>query len=194
MQALNETIERPQYLSFYLGDEEYALEILRVKEIIEYKQVTKVPSTPSYVRGVINLRGSVIPVVDLRSKFGMDYTEISKWTCIVIIEVQLDEDERTVMGIMCDRVSDVIELGDEDIDEVPEFGARIRVDCLKGMGKVDGRLNMLLDIDQVLSNDEIMALAQLDESDLEKLESEEETEAASEEAPEEAEATEEAPA
>ncbi|MCB0218992.1 MAG: purine-binding chemotaxis protein CheW [Chrysiogenetes bacterium] len=170
MEALNEVNERPQYLSFFLGDEEYALEILRVKEIIEYKRVTKVPSTPRHVRGVINLRGSVIPVVDLGAKFGLDHTQVSKWTCIVITEVQLDDTERTVMGVMCDRVSDVIELAESDIEEVPEFGARIRVECLKGMGKIDGRLSMLLDIDQILSNDEIVALSELDESDLEKLE------------------------
>ena len=139
-----------QYLTFFIHGEEYAVGILRVKEIIEFESVTRVPSVPAHVRGVINLRGAVLPVVDLSAKFGGEQSEPSRTTCIVVVETQL-RGEVIVAGVMADAVSEVVDLAAEQIDPPPSFGTGVRVDFLTGMGKLDGRLVLILDIDRVLS-------------------------------------------
>jgi len=149
-------VEQTQYLTFYLAGEEYALGILRVKEILEYDTVTPVPQTPPAIRGVINLRGSVVPVVDLAAKFGLPPSLIAKRTCIVIVEVILDGRE-TVMGVLADAVSQVMDLTAADIELPPAFGTRVKVDYLQGMGKVGKKFVLILDIDKVLSAPELLA-------------------------------------
>jgi purine-binding chemotaxis protein CheW len=155
-EAMAETVEgadRSQYLSFSLGGAEYGVGILKVKEILQYETVTRVPSTPRSVRGVINLRGAVVPVVDLGAKFGLAETAITKLTCILIVEALLDG-KPSVVGVMADAVQEVIELGPADVELPPSFGTQVRVDFLLGMGKVGKRFVLLLDIDRVISADE----------------------------------------
>ena len=147
-----------QYLTFQLGGEMYAVGILNVKEIIEYGQLTEIPMMPAFIRGVINLRGSVVPVIDLGARFGGHATETSRRTCIVIIEL-VHEDERHDIGIVVDAVSEVLEISSADIEPAPSFGAKIRTDFIAGMGKVGGRFVIVLDIQKVLSIDEIASLA-----------------------------------
>jgi purine-binding chemotaxis protein CheW len=154
-----EVVKR-QFLSFTLDQVDYAVGILQVREILQYEPVTRVPSVPRSVRGVINLRGAVVPVVDLSLKFGLPETRISARTCILIVEARLDG-EPSILGILADSVSEVLELGDADIEPPPAFGTRVRVDYLAGMGKVDGRFVLLLDLDCVLSADERGLVARL---------------------------------
>ncbi|HVU52495.1 MAG TPA: chemotaxis protein CheW [Polyangia bacterium] len=146
-----------QYLSFFIDGEEYAIGILQVKEIIRYETVTKVPTTPRWIRGVLNLRGLVVPVVDLAAKFGLRETPVTGQTCVVIVETDLDG-ERTLMGVVADAVSQVLDFRPEDIGEPPPFGTRIRVDYIVGMGKVGKKFVHILDIDGVLSAAELMAV------------------------------------
>jgi len=143
-----------QYLTFFIRDEEYGVEILRVKEILEYEHVTRVPTTPAHVRGVLNLRGSVLPVVDLAAKFGHEETAPTRTTCIVVVETR-PQGELLTLGIVATAVSQVVDIAANDIEPPPSFGTSVRVDFLTGMGKLDGRLVLLLDIDRVLSPVEI---------------------------------------
>lgn len=149
-----------QYLTFLLGGEMFAVGILNIKEIIEYGSVTEIPMVPPFIRGVINLRGAVVPVIDLASRFGGKRSEISRRTCIVIIELA-DNDERQDIGVVVDAVSEVLEIPATEIEPPPAFGARIRADFIKGMGKVNGKFVILLEVDKVLSVDEIASLSQL---------------------------------
>ena len=155
--ATKEAVEQEQYLTFLLAGEEYAIGILKVKEIIEYDTVTTVPKTPRWVRGVINLRGTVVPVVDLGLKFGLEERPVTKTTCIVIVEGQL-EGQSTLMGVMADAVSQVMDIAAGDVQEVPTFGTRIKVDYLQGMAQLGKKFVLLLDIDKVLSADEVQDL------------------------------------
>jgi purine-binding chemotaxis protein CheW len=139
-----------QYLTFFIRGEEYAVGILRVKEIIEYERVTRVPSTPAHVRGVINLRGTVLPVVDLGAKFGGEPSAPSRTTCIVVVETRL-RGELLIIGVVADGVSEVVDMPADAVEPPPPFGTGIRVDFLTGMGKLDGRLILVLDIDRLLS-------------------------------------------
>jgi purine-binding chemotaxis protein CheW len=150
------SIDQTQYLTFHLAGEEYAVGILKVKEIIAYGTLTVVPHTPPSIRGVINLRGNVVPVVDLAIKFGLDPSSITPRTCIVIVEVELDG-ERTTMGIVADSVSQVIELPSSDVLPTPPFGTRVKIDFLHGMGRADNKFFLILDIDKVLSVEEAKA-------------------------------------
>ena len=156
MSPVQDAVEQTQFLTFYLAGEEYAIGILQAKEILEYDTLTKVPQTPPSIRGVINLRGSVVPVVDLAAKFGLPPSPVTKRTCIVIVEVDL-EGQRTVMGVLADAVSQVMDLTAEDIEAPPSFGTRVRVDYLQGMGKVGKKFVLILDVDQVLSAPELLA-------------------------------------
>ena len=158
--ATKEGIEQQQYLTFLLAGEEYAISILKVKEIIEYDTVTVVPKTPKWIRGVINLRGSVVPVVDLAVKFGLEERAVTRTSCIVILEGQL-ENQNTTMGIVADAVSQVMDLADGDIREVPEFGTRVQVNYLLGMAQLGKKFALLLDVDKVLSTDELLNLDQV---------------------------------
>ena len=155
-----EGMEQIQYLTFEIAGDEYALGILGVKEIIEYDTVTKVPMTPPWIRGVINLRGSVVPVIDLAVKFGFSDRRVTKRTCIVIVEVNL-EGSQTVMGLIVDGVSQVIDLQRQDIEPAPAFGTRVRVDFLQGLGKVGKKFVLILNIDRTLSIEELITAAAL---------------------------------
>ena len=151
--------EDHQYLTFLLSGEMFAIAILNIKEIIEYGNLTEVPMMPDFIRGVINLRGSVVPVVDLSARFGRNRTEISRRTCIVIIEVE-NGDEKHDIGVMVDSVSEVLEIPRSEIEPPPAFGAKIRVDFMQGMGKVAGKFVIILDANKVLSVDELSMLGQ----------------------------------
>ena len=149
-----ETMGSTQYLTFKLADEIYALDIGKVREVLDFTTVTKVPRMPDFMRGVINLRGSVVPVVDLRLKFGMDATEKTVNTCVIIAEVTVDNDT-TVLGALADSVQEVIDLGAGDISAAPKIGTRLRTDFIRGMGRRDDRFIILLDVDKVFSVDEL---------------------------------------
>ena len=144
--------EPAQYLTFMLGSELFAIGILAIKEIIEYDTLTQVPMMPASVRGVINLRGAVVPVMDPMARFGRQPSAVTKRTCIVIVEMRV-EDERQVIGIVVDAVSEVLDIALTDIEPPPAFGARIRSDFIQGMGKVNGKFVILLDVNKVLSLD-----------------------------------------
>ena len=150
-----------QYLTFQLSGEMFAVGILNVKEIIEYGHLTEIPMMPAFIRGVINLRGSVVPVIDLSARFGGKTTEVSRRTCIVIVEVSDDaggEVSRHDIGIMVDAVSEVLDIPGSEIEPPPTFGAKIRADFIFGMGKVSGKFVIILNISKVLSVDEIAQL------------------------------------
>jgi purine-binding chemotaxis protein CheW len=149
--------EVQQYLTFMIGAEEYAVSLLKVKEIIEYDTITEVPKTPDWVRGVINLRGSVVPVIDLAVKFRQSPSVAGKLTCIVITEVEC-EGEATVMGVMADSVRQVIDLTPQEIEEPPSFGTRVKVDYLLGMARAGKKFCLILDTEKVLSTDELLEL------------------------------------
>lgn len=141
-----------QYLSFFIGGEEYAVGILRVKEIIEYDVVTRVPSMPACVQGVLNLRGRVVPVIDLALTFGLSASAITRRTCIVVVEREV-EGEAVVMGILVDAVSQVLDLPASDVEPPPAFGTRARAELLDGMGKSGRKFVMLLNLDRALALD-----------------------------------------
>ena len=149
-----------QYLTFQLGGEMYAIGILNVKEIIEYGQLTEIPMMPPFIRGVINLRGSVVPVIDLAARFGGHQTQIGRRTCIVIIELA-DAEVRHDIGVVVDAVSEVLEVSSADIEPTPAFGAKIRADFIDGMGKIGGKFVIILNIQRVLSVEEIASLTNL---------------------------------
>ncbi|MDH5643567.1 MAG: chemotaxis protein CheW [Gemmatimonadota bacterium] len=149
--------EALQCLTFFMDEEEYALELLRVKEIMEYREPTVVPMTPASVRGVINVRGSVVPIVDLAIKFGLADLTISKRTCIIIVEVHLDGED-TSMGLVVDAVNEVRDFKADEIEDPPSFGTKVRVDYLKGMGRTTDKFALMLDIDKVLSDMELEAI------------------------------------
>lgn len=150
--------QQQQYLTFTLGHEMFAIGILSIREIIEYGHLTEVPMTPPFIRGVINLRGAVVPVVDLAVRFDREPGETTKRTCIVIIEVESAKG-RQEMGLVVDAVSEVLEIPPQDIEPPPEFGARIRIDFISGMGKINGNFVVLLDVARVLSVDEVSVAA-----------------------------------
>lgn len=145
--------EEGQYVTFLLGDEEYGLEILAVQEIIGFTHITHVPHLPEFIKGVINLRGTVVPVIDLRLKFGLGQVEYNNHTCVVVVKM-----EGRVMGMVVDVVSEVVHFSDGAVEPAPAFGTNIKADFIKAMGKVGDRLVIILDIDKVLSNDELAAI------------------------------------
>jgi purine-binding chemotaxis protein CheW len=156
--------QKAQYLTFIVADAKYAIAVLRVREVIEPAPITRVPATPPSVRGVINLRGSVVPVVDLGLRFDRAERPITKRTCIVLVEVAaVGESDATVMGILVDSVERVVDLGANEIEPVPAFGTHVRLDFLTGMGVVDGEFVLLLDVDTVLSTSDLLAVAALRE-------------------------------
>ena len=142
-----------KFLTFLLAGEEYGIEILKVQEIIGMMPITRVPRTPRFVRGVINLRGQVIPVVDLRAKFGMETIAPTAETCIIVVRTR-----GVVMGTVVDKVLEVHDVAGPDLDEVPSFGAAVKTDYLLGVGKAPGKVKLLLDIDKVLSAQEVIEL------------------------------------
>jgi len=146
-----------QYLTFRLDDEVFGLEIGKVREVLDFTSVTKVPQTPEYMRGVINLRGSVVPVMDLRLKFGMTQTEDTVNTCIIITEIEL-EGEITVLGALADSVQEVLDLEPEQIEPAPKVGTKLNTEFIKGMGKHGETFIILLDVDKVFSAEELTSV------------------------------------
>lgn len=150
--------ETTQYLTFKLAEEVFALDVAKVREILEYSTVTKVPRTPDFMRGVINLRGSVVPVIDLRLKFGMTATEQTINTCIIVAEVGMDG-ETILLGALADSVQEVNEMEPAQIEAAPHIGTKLSTDFIKGMGKQDNHFVMILDIDKVFQTDELAMIA-----------------------------------
>lgn len=148
-----------QYLTFQLKGESYAVPIESIKEIIEVASLTAVPMMPSFVRGVMNLRGAVIPVIDLAVHFGVDATVTARRTCIVIFEVQAASGELQTLGVLVDAVNEVLDIAESDVEPAPALGTHIPPDFIRGMAKVRGRLVIALDLERVLSIDELARLA-----------------------------------
>jgi len=148
-----------QFLTFRLEDEVFAIDITKVREVLDFSTVTKVPRTPEFMRGVINLRGSVVPVVDLRLKFGMSRTESTVNTCIIITEVAVDN-ETVVLGALADSVQEVLDLEDANISAPPRIGTKLKTDFIKGMGRQHDRFIIILDIDRVFSSGELALVNQ----------------------------------
>lgn len=156
--SINEITEARQYLTFKLGNEVFATDVAKVREVLDFTTITEIPKTPDFMSGVINLRGSVVPVVDLRLCFEMSKTQKTKNTCIIVVEVQL-ESESFVIGALADSVEEVIDLEPDQIQPPPRIGAQIRTDFIKGMGKRDNsEFIMILDIDRVFSAEELVAV------------------------------------
>ena len=149
-----------KYLTFTLGNEGYGISILQIKEIIGMMSITPVPQTPDFVKGVINLRGKVIPVVDLRLRFGMGAMDYTERTCIIVVEIEGDSGT-VMMGIVVDSVSEVLNIKSEDIEDTPTFGTKLDTEYILGMAKMEGGIKILLDIDRVLSANEVATLDQL---------------------------------
>jgi purine-binding chemotaxis protein CheW len=162
VEGINDT---RQYLSFKLDEEEFALDISKVREVLDFTKITKVPQTPAFMRGVINLRGAVVPVVDLNKKFGIKDTEKTVNTRIIIGEVDIEGDN-IVLGVLADSVHEVMELDPEHIEPAPKIGTRLNTDFLKGMGKRDEEFVMILDIDKVFSADDLSIVNQTSQASL----------------------------
>lgn len=155
--SASEITETRQYLTFRLNNEIFAIDVAKVREVLDLTTITAIPRTPEFMSGVINLRGSVVPVVDLRLCFEMSKTESTRNTCIVVVEVMLDN-EATVIGALADSVEEVVDLEPEQIQPAPRIGTQIRTDFIRGMGKRDTQFIMILDIDRVFSADELAAV------------------------------------
>jgi purine-binding chemotaxis protein CheW len=159
-QAVNATTDKEgKYLTFILAEEEYGIGILKIKEIIGMLPITSVPQTPEFVKGVINLRGKVIPVMDLRLRFGMPSIDYSDRTCIIVVEIG-GQAGTILVGIVVDAVSEVLNIKGDDIEKTPTFGTELNTDYILGMAKMEGGVKILLDIDQVLSSDELSLLSE----------------------------------
>lgn len=144
-----------QYLTFKLDGEVFSTEISRVREVLEYTDITRVPRTPDYMKGVINLRGSVVPVIDLRLQFGMSEGERTVDTCIIIIEVDIDE-KTTVLGALADLVQEVVDIRPEQLEPAPTLGTRIKTEFIQNMGKVDEGFIIILDMNRIFTNDQLV--------------------------------------
>ena len=160
VKQLNQAVadKEGKYLTFSLGAEEYGLEILKVREIIGYIDVTAIPQTPHHIKGVINLRGQVIPVIDLRAKFGMETAEVTEQSCIIVVEINQGS-HTCSMGIIVDRVQEVLDIAAKDIEEPPQFGATVSTDFILGMGKIANSVKILLDIDRVVGAMDLATLS-----------------------------------
>lgn len=154
----SERHDQNQYLTFMLGRETFALGILCIKEILEFQAPTDVPMMPAFVRGIVNLRGAVVPVIDLAVRFGRNGAELTKKTCIVIVETRTG-DASQVFGVVVDAVNEVLEIGDSEIEPAPAFGTTVRTDFIQGMGKVRDRFVIILNIEAALSTDDMASLA-----------------------------------
>lgn len=151
------TQELRQYLTFKLGEEVFALDVSQVREILDFIKITKVPQTPEYMCGVINLRGSVVPVIDMRLKFGLAQIEATVNTCIVVVEVNIEQ-EKTVLGVLVDSVQEVFELEPQEIEAPPKIGTHLKTEFIKGMGKREDKFIIILDIDKIFSVSELELL------------------------------------
>jgi len=149
-----------KYLTFALGDESYAVDVRKVREIIRLTSITSVPQMPAFIKGVINLRGKIIPVIDLRARFGLSEAATTEKTCIVVVQIQTSANLRRETGLIVDNVEEVLNLSANDIEETPDFGAQVDTEYLLGMAKVKGVVKMLLDLDRVLGTEELQTLNQ----------------------------------
>ena len=153
-------IQGGKFLTFALGNEEYGIPIQKVKEIIGIMDITCIPRTPQFIKGVINLRGKIIPIMDLRLKFGLEEKEYNQRTCIIVVEINIAETKRQ-MGIVVDTVSEVVNIQKGDIEPPPQYGASLDTRFLTGMGKVKGKVILMLDIEQVLNSEEMVLLKEI---------------------------------
>ncbi len=161
-------VELRQYLTFHLGSELFALPIEHIREIIEYSNITAIPLMPEFLRGVINLRGAVVPVIDLSSRFGRTQTEIGRRTCVIMLEVDNPEVDLQLLGVLVDSVSEVMSIDRNQIEPRPSFGANLRTDFIDGILRVDGRIVVILDVRQVVSLDELAELVGMASGDLQE--------------------------
>lgn len=150
----NQVMKSNQFLTFKLGNDIYAIDVAKVREVLDFPNITKVPKMPEYMCGVINLRGNVVPVVDLRLKFGMPKTERTINTCIIVVEAII-ENENSIIGAVADSVQEVIELESKLIEPPPKIGSKLKAEFIKGVGKLNDQFIMILDIDKVFSNDDV---------------------------------------
>jgi purine-binding chemotaxis protein CheW len=155
------TLTGSRYLSFVLNDEEYCIEILKIKEIMGMTMITPIPQTPQFIKGVINLRGQIIPIIDLRLKFEMDYKDYADRTCIVVVELDYDG-QLTLMGVVVDSIQEVINIPKEKISEVPYINAKIKSEYIQGIAETGDRIKIILDITKVLSQDEFVLIKDID--------------------------------
>jgi len=158
-------VEVKPYLTFTLDDELFSVEVSKVREVLDFTTITKIPRTPEYMRGVINLRGSVVPVIDLRLKFGMSRTENKRNTCIIVLEIN-SEDETIILGALADSVQEVYELEPDQIEPAPKFGTKFKAEFLRGMGKRDEKFLMILDIDKVFTSEELAIVQDSEKNEL----------------------------
>ena len=158
--AAQSDLRAGKYLTFQLSNEEFGIRVLKVREIMGIQEITAVPQTPAHIKGVINLRGKVVPVIDLRLKFGLAAADYTQRTCIIVTQVQ-GESGPVLMGIVVDGVSEVLNLTGAEIEDTPDFGEEISGSYLLGMAKVKGKVKILLDIDRVLTNQEVQGLGSL---------------------------------
>ena len=157
--SVAEITETVQYLTFRLADEIFAFDVAKVREILEITTITKIPQSPEFMRGVINLRGNVVPVIDLRLNFGMQRTEQTINTCIIVVEVNL-QGEVLVLGVLADSVQEVVEMEPDSIEPSPRLGTRLNTEFIKGMGKIDNDFVMILDIDKIFSAEDLLKIDQ----------------------------------
>jgi len=160
---LNDSLIDSQYLTFIITDEEFAVPIMRVKEIIEYQSLTKVPMVPDFIAGAVNLRGAVVPVINLARKFGMEVRDINRRSCIVITEVTID-DEVIVLGVLVDKVLQVLDIPESNIEPAPTFGAKIKTEFIQGVGRIEEEFVIILSINDVLSLEEISVVGSVNEA------------------------------
>ncbi|MFO7729333.1 MAG: chemotaxis protein CheW [Spirochaetia bacterium] len=156
--SLNSIHTTNQYLTFSLSDELYALEVSKVKEVLEYQPITRVPKTPDFMRGVINVRGGIVPIVDLRLKFDLPAQEQTVDTCIIVLEIAI-ENETITVGTIADNVHEVVEIQPEEIEATPRIGTRLDTDFIEGIGKSNDRFLVILNIDKILTSEEITSMA-----------------------------------
>jgi len=156
------TEKEGKYLTFSLANEEFGIGILKIREIIGMMSITTVPQTPEFVKGVVNLRGKVIPVIDLRLRFGMETVEYNERTCIIVVEIETAKGSVTI-GVVVDSVSEVLNIVAEDIEDTPSFGTNLKTDYILGMAKAEGSVKILLDIDRILTNEETASLETVSE-------------------------------
>ncbi len=160
--SVSSITETSQYLTFELEDEVFALDIAKVREVLDFTSIAKVPQTPDFMLGVINLRGTVVPVVDMRLKFAMTRAETTVNTCIIIVEIEIDG-ENTVLGALVDSVQEVMDLDPDQIEPAPRIGTRLNTKFIKGMGKRDNHFIIIMDIDKIFSTDELAMVRDIGE-------------------------------
>ncbi len=159
--------ETEQYLTFNLGEEQFAVNVSRVREVVEFASITRIPRTPDYMRGVINLRGSVVPVIDMRLKFDMSKTEKTIDTCVVVMELSA-ENETLVLGALADSVQEVVEFSPDQIEPAPRISTRHHTEFIEGIGKRNNEFVLILDIDRIFSTEELAAIRETDTEEAEQ--------------------------